>query len=186
VQRSRWTERIKAPGARNRSKSEADANRIRTNKLRRTGIKALGEMPGVRISALLRDQARPPRHFGSLFQSGIGSNEFCLWVTQLLTVTEATEALKKSIPGLEKHLANRSIEILVPSESKNTAWQTSLPDLRRYIANGSIEIVPHDQWYLEDGKFDSRRVVSGWKEKLDRGACKRPCRNARALARESG
>src|SRR2546425_3188283 len=29
------------------------------------------------------------------------------------------------------------------------------------------EIVPHQEWYLERGIFDSHRVINGWNEKLD-------------------
>src|SRR5258706_6322878 len=89
--------------------------------LRQSGIEALGEMPwGTHFCHFYETKQDLLDILVPYFKAGLESNEFCLWVTQLLTVAEATEALKKSIPGLEKHLANRSIEILVPSESKNT------------------------------------------------------------------
>ena len=137
--------------------------------LRQTGIAALGEIPwGTHFCHFYETKQDLLDILVPYFKAGLESDEFCLWVISTsLSVAEATGALKKAVPDLEKHLANRSIEILVASESKDAVWQTSLPDVQRHIASGSIEIVPQDQWYLNSGKFDSVRVIDRWKEKLD-------------------
>ncbi len=138
-------------------------------KLRQTGIEALGEMPwGTHFCHFYETKQDLLDILVPYFKAGLESNEFCLWIMSApLSVAEATGALQESVPNLEKHLANRSIEFLVASEAMDADWQRSLPDLQRHIANGSLEIVPHDQWYLDAGKFDSVRVINRWKEKLD-------------------
>jgi C4-dicarboxylate-specific signal transduction histidine kinase len=46
------------------------------------------------------------------FKAGLESGELCLWlVSEPLTVEEATNALRKAVPELERYLAHRSIEI---------------------------------------------------------------------------
>jgi hypothetical protein len=73
------------------------------------------------------------------FQTGLENNDFCLWVTsEPLVAEEAREAMEKAMSGFA-----------------------------RYVESGQIEIVPHDQWYLKDGVFDSERVIHGWVDKLD-------------------
>jgi C4-dicarboxylate-specific signal transduction histidine kinase len=70
--------------------------------------------------------------------AGLQSGEFCLWVVAPpLTEQDARQALRRVVP-----------------------------DFDRYVADGSIEIVAAHDWYLHHGKFDMKRVISGWKEKL--------------------
>ena len=46
------------------------------------------------------------------------------------------------------------------------ALKKIVPELDQYIADRSIEIVTARDWYLQDGTFDLRRVITGWNEKL--------------------
>jgi signal transduction histidine kinase len=73
------------------------------------------------------------------FTTGLQQKEFCLWVyAKPLTETAVTAALRPTLPDLDRHLADRS-----------------------------IEIVSHDQWYFTGGRFDPQRALHGWQEKLD-------------------
>jgi C4-dicarboxylate-specific signal transduction histidine kinase len=66
------------------------------------------------------------------------SQEFCLWVVaEPLNVEEATRALKRAVP-----------------------------DLERYLSDHSMEIVAARDWYFPDGQFDLNRVIGGWNQKL--------------------
>ena len=75
------------------------------------------------------------------FKAGLESNEFCLWVVtdpDLITVHEAKQALEQAVPDLDRHLAERRIEIL----------------------NGY-------EWYLKGDAFSLERVTSAWGAKLE-------------------
>src|SRR5439155_7250813 len=52
------------------------------------------------------------------------------------------------------------------------ALKRVVPDLDRYLADRSIEIVAARDWYLHDGTFDLKRVISGWNEKLARASAR--------------
>src|SRR5260221_13920205 len=108
--------------------------------LRQSGIEALGEMPwGTHFCHFYETRQDLLDILVPYFKSGLESHEFCLWVVSpSLKVAEASGALQESVPDLDKH-----------------------------IANGSIEIVSHKEWYLEGDKFDSIRVINRWKAKLD-------------------
>jgi PAS domain S-box-containing protein len=74
------------------------------------------------------------------FKAGLESNEFCMWITaEPLGVEVAKEAMARA-----------------------------LPDFDRYLAKGQIEIMPHTDWYLKEGVFESQRVLNGWVEKLEK------------------
>jgi PAS domain S-box-containing protein len=71
------------------------------------------------------------------FAEGLKSNEACVWITsEPLEAEEATAALKKAVP-----------------------------DIDRFIKNGQLLILPFTEWYLKDGTFDADRVLQGWIEK---------------------
>ena len=75
------------------------------------------------------------------FKTGLENKEYCLWVisnSELLTVEEATSALR-----------------------------TALPDLDRYMADKSIEVIGHAEWFLNGDSFDPQRVATQFKTKLD-------------------
>lgn len=72
------------------------------------------------------------------FKAGLEKNEYCLWVVSpTLTCRQAAEALRSSIPDVDRHLSE-----------------------------GALEIIPSTEWYLLDGKFDAIRVVRSWDDKL--------------------
>lgn len=69
-------------------------------------------------------------------------------------------------------------DILIPyfkaglEKNERCLWVLSEPlndvrDLDQSIADGSLEIRPAREWYLEDGRFDLQRVISGWMAKLE-------------------
>lgn len=72
------------------------------------------------------------------FKAGLESNEFCIWVTSHpLGVEEAEAALRKVLPEIDD-----------------------------YLRDGQIEIISYKEWYLNNGVFDSERVLDGLVEKL--------------------
>ncbi len=113
--------------------------------LRKSGIDVVGDIPwGTHFCQFYQTQADLIDILVSYFRAGLEANEFCMWVTaHPLTETEAEAALRAAYPELD--------------------------DCR---ARGQIEIVPHTAWYLKDGVFDSRRVLTGWVDKLS-GALQR-------------
>lgn len=51
------------------------------------------------------------------FQAGMENREFCLWIVCVpLTEAEAVRALRESIPGMERYLAEGGLEILIHAE----------------------------------------------------------------------
>ncbi len=79
------------------------------------------------------------------FAEGLRSNEACMWITsEPLGVEEATAALKKAVP-----------------------------DIDRFIKSRQLIILPYTEWYFKGGTFDADRVLQGWiekeKEALNRG-----------------
>jgi hypothetical protein len=110
--------------------------------LRKTGISVIGDMPwGTHFCCFYETKQDLLDILVPYFKVGLENNEFCLWViskSELLTMLEATSALRKA-----------------------------LPDLDRYLAEGSIEVVAHDEWFLNEGAFDIHRVTNRFKEKLD-------------------
>jgi PAS domain S-box-containing protein len=110
--------------------------------LRKTGISVVGDMPwGIHFCCFYETKEDLLDILVPYFKVGLENNEFCLWVissSELLTVEEATSALRKA-----------------------------LPDLDRHMAEGSIEVVGHDEWFIEGRAFDLQRVVNRFKEKVD-------------------
>ncbi len=108
--------------------------------LRETGIAAVGAVPwGTHFCQLYETAEDLIEIVGPYFQAGLEANELCMWVTSRpLDVDAAWRALAKRVPGLD-----------------------------RYRAEGLIELLPHDGWYLEQGRFDKDRVLAAWTDKLD-------------------
>ena len=74
----------------------------------------------------------------SYCKSGLENKEYCLWVvTEPLTIEEATVALKQAVP-----------------------------DLDTYLADSSVEIVSANDFFLQGGQFDRRRVAEAMSAKL--------------------
>jgi C4-dicarboxylate-specific signal transduction histidine kinase len=112
---------------------------------RKTGIEVVGDMPwGTHFCLFYETKEDLLEILISYCKAGLESGEFCLWiVAEPLTVEEATGALKDTVPGFG-----------------------------RYLADSSIEIVSARDWYLSGGTFDLKRVTAGWLEKLARASAK--------------
>ena len=73
------------------------------------------------------------------FKAGLSHKEFCLWVvSEPLKEHEARRALRKAIPGFERHVSDHRIEIL-----------------------------PHESWFLRGKALDLKRAMQRWHERLD-------------------
>ena len=90
--------------------------------LRQTGIEALGAMPwGFHFCHFYETKQDLLDIIVPYFKAGLEANEFCLWIISAsLSPAEATGALQKSIPDLDKHVADRSMEILVAKSRHRT------------------------------------------------------------------
>ena len=106
--------------------------------LRKFGSKLVGSIPwGTHLCQFYETKQDLIDILVPYFAEGLRSNEFCMWVTSPpLEVEEAKKALKESVPNLDK-----------------------------YIKKGQIEIISYNNWYLLEGKFDSKRVLQGWLDK---------------------
>ena len=107
--------------------------------MRNSGIGALGDVVwGTHICQFYKAKGDLTDVLTPYFKAGLEANESCIWITSApLPAAAAYEALKEAMPGLDA-----------------------------YLGRGQIEILPHVDWYLEDGRFDSQRVLLAWAAKL--------------------
>jgi len=71
------------------------------------------------------------------FKEGLRNNELCIWAaSKTLGVDGAKKALSKAVLNINK-----------------------------YIKKGQLEIIDCKKWYLDQGKFNSDKVLNGWLEK---------------------
>jgi len=107
--------------------------------LRKSGIDIIGDVPwGTHICQFYQTKEDLTDILVPYFKEGLENNEFCLWVTsQPLEVEAATEALRRSIPGIDT-----------------------------YLEKGQIEITSYNDWFLTEGAFDPEKVLNGCAEKL--------------------
>src|SRR6266446_6024311 len=110
--------------------------------LRKTGISVVGDLPwGAHFCYFYETKQDLLDILIPYFKTGLENKEFCLWVisnSELLTVEEATSALRNV-----------------------------LPDLDRYMAERSIEVVGHEDWFLSGKTFDPYKVADRFKKKLN-------------------
>jgi PAS domain S-box-containing protein len=107
--------------------------------MRKTGVDVVGDMPwGTHFCLFYETRADLLETLVSYCKAGLENQEFCLWV------------VAEPLTGEDARLALRRV----------------VPDLDQYLADHSIEIVAARDWYLQDGTFDLKRVISGWNEKL--------------------
>src|SRR2546428_13486300 len=111
-------------------------------KPRDTGLKAVGEVPwGTHFSIFYETKQDLLDVLVPYFNTGLRNNEFCLWIVasyEFLNVTEATNALRKSIPSVD-----------------------------RLIDKGNIEIVAHTEWFLKNGKVNISRAVGRFRQRMN-------------------
>ncbi len=117
------------------------------SELRDSGIDVVGAMPwGTHLCHFYDTKEDLLETLVPYFKAGLKSKEFCFWVVSDVTEQEAIEALRQATPDLERHFADRS-----------------------------MEIVSDRAWYLGGGPKDLDRVIRGWNEKLSdalsRGYC---------------
>lgn len=115
------------------------------SELRTTGIEVVGDMPwGTHFCLFYDTKSDLLETLTPYCKAGLEGGEFCLWVVaEPVKETEATEALARIVP-----------------------------DLDRYMRDQSIEIVGARDWYLHNGEFDLDRVIRGWNEKLARATAR--------------
>ena len=108
--------------------------------LRRSGVDIIGDVPwGTHFCQFYQTKEDLTDILVPYFKAGLENNEFCMWVTsEPLGVEEAIESLRKV-----------------------------KPDIKGYLDKKQIEIIPYDEWYIEDGGFNSKNVLNGWVEKLN-------------------
>ncbi|MDB5199314.1 MAG: domain S-box-containing protein [Chitinophagaceae bacterium] len=113
------------------------------SELRKTGIEVLGEIPwGSHFCTFYETKQDLLDTIVPFFKAGLASNEFCLWVisdSQLISMEDAKELMKKAIPDFDRH-----------------------------SSEGNFEILNGRDWYLEDDVFHSERALSELSAKLKR------------------
>ncbi|MEW6214863.1 MAG: MEDS domain-containing protein [Nitrospirota bacterium] len=114
-------------------------------KLRKTEVDIVGDLPwGTHFCQFYQTKEDLIDILVPYFKAGLKNNEFCMCGTsQPLGEEEAKEAMRKS-----------------------------LPDFDQCLKSGQIEIIPHTEWYLKDGVFNSQRVLNSWFGKLDQALAK--------------
>ena len=111
-------------------------------KPRDTGLKAVGEVPwGTHFSIFYETKQDLLDVLVPYFNTGLRNSEFCLWIVasyEFLNVNKATNALRESIPSVD-----------------------------RLIDKGNIEIVAHRDWFLTNGKVNISRAVGRFRQRMN-------------------
>jgi PAS domain S-box-containing protein len=114
---------------------------ILSQELRKTGLEIIGDVPwGTHFCQFYQTKQDLLDILVPYFSEGLKNNEFCMWVT---SKPLGVEAARK-------------------------AMAAALSDFEKYVRRGQIEILPHTDWYLKGGIFDSQRVLKDWVKKLDK------------------
>ncbi len=108
--------------------------------LRKSGIDIIGDVSwGTHFCQFYQTKEDLVDIHAPYFKAGLENGEFCLWVvSQPLEVEEAKEALKQVVP-----------------------------DIDVYLDRGQIEIIPYTHGDVNEGIFDSNKIINGWVKKLD-------------------
>jgi C4-dicarboxylate-specific signal transduction histidine kinase len=108
--------------------------------LRKTGIGMVGDVPwGTHFFMFYETKEDLLDTLVPYFRAGLEAGELCLWaVSEPLTEEEVTNALRKAVPGFDRHLADRS-----------------------------IEIVRGKRLYFPGDELDLQRAIRTWAEKTD-------------------
>ena len=106
---------------------------------RKTGIRVLGDMAwGTHFCVFYDTKEDLLDTVIPYFQAGLENNEYCVWaVSGPITVKQATSALRDAIPKFDTRLSA-----------------------------GQIEFLQGRDWYLDGDRFDLRRIIDGWNDKL--------------------
>jgi DNA-binding CsgD family transcriptional regulator len=134
---------IKTPARRRkvpaRSKLDAEPTHPLGSPPRKSGIRALGEMPwGTHICVFYDTKNDLLETNASYIEAGLSGNEFCVWaVSEPTSVDEAEAFLRRNIAEFD-----------------------------RYRTAGQLEILLGYDWYLRGDEFDPQRITGGWHAKL--------------------
>jgi DNA-binding CsgD family transcriptional regulator len=134
---SRKSARIKQPNE--HIHKEGSSNLSGATSLRPTGIRVMADMPwGSHICMFYETKTDLLDANAVYIKAGLDSNEYCVWaISEPITEDEAWAVLRRDIPDLDSR-----------------------------AASGQFEILPGYNWYLKGGEFDSKKITSGWHEKL--------------------
>src|SRR4051794_31892730 len=113
-----------------------------TTEIRESGIDVVGDMVawGAHFCLFYETKEDLLDTLTSYCRSGLERGEYCMWiVAEPLTIEEATAALKKAVPEVERHLAESRMEMAAARD-----------------------------WFLQGGTFDGKRVTQDWYDKLAR------------------
>ncbi|WP_414644555.1 MEDS domain-containing protein [Bradyrhizobium sp.] len=107
--------------------------------LRSTGIRVADAMPwGAHICLFYETKHDLLDTNAAYIKAGLDDNEYCVWaISQPITQEDAWAALRRDVPDLDGR-----------------------------IAANQLEILPGYNWYLQGGEVDSKKITSGWHEKL--------------------
>ena len=121
------------------ARSESKNVTAMTAEMGKTGIDVVGDMPwGTHFCLFYETLTDLLEPLVLYCKAGLESQEFCLWIVAApLTEEDATHALKQAVP-----------------------------DLDRYLDDHSIEIASAHDFYLQNGRFDLKKVTDGLNEKL--------------------
>jgi len=111
----------------------------RRDDCRISGIAAAGNMPwGTHCCLLYKKETELLEILVPYFKAGLENNEFCVWVRAAPADTASAKA----------------------------ALGVAMPEFARYLKRGQIQFLPYDKWYLKNGVFNRKNVLSGWSGKL--------------------
>ena len=107
--------------------------------VRNTGIRVVGDMPwGAHICLFYETKEDLLDANADYIKAGLDSNEYCIWaVSEPITEEEAWAVLRRDVPDVDQR-----------------------------AASGQLEILEGYKWYLKGGEVDSKKITSGWHEKL--------------------
>ena len=107
--------------------------------LRSTGIRVADAMPwGAHICLFYETKHDLLDTNAAYIKAGLDDNEYCVWaISQPITQEDAWAALRRDVPDLDGR-----------------------------IAANQLEVLPGYSWYLKGGEVDSKKITSGWHEKL--------------------
>lgn len=83
-----------------------------------TGISLMGDIPwGTHFCYFYETPQDLSGASAAFFEAGLDNHEFCLWIVyRPLTEADALHALRRSIPALDRHIAEGAMEIMVHPE----------------------------------------------------------------------
>jgi signal transduction histidine kinase len=116
------------------------ATEMRKTEMRKTGIDVVGDVAawGAHFCLFYETKDDLLDTLISYCKSGLERDEYCLWVVaEPFSIGEATEALKRAVPTLD-----------------------------RYVADSRLEIASARDFFLPGGTFDGKRLTAAWHEKL--------------------